>query len=55
MAVRSRIEDARRRVEQALAQVGQALAAVAQKGHHLATELSALDARREELLLGRSG
>lgn len=55
IAVRSRIQDAARRVDDALRQVGQALTAVAQKGRHISAELSALDARREELLLGRSG
>lgn len=51
MAVRSRIEDARRRVGYAIGQVEQALAALGQKGSDMAAELAALDARREQLLL----
>ncbi len=52
MAVRSRIEDAARRVAQALSQVEQALSALQQKGRDIAKEMAALDARREELLVG---
>jgi hypothetical protein len=52
MAVRSRIEDARRRVDQALQQVQLAMASLEGKGRDLARELSVLDARREQLLLG---
>jgi hypothetical protein len=52
MAVRARIEDARRKVEHALTQVQQALAALAEKGQAVAAELAALDTRREQLLLG---
>lgn len=51
MAVRSRIEDARRRVGYAIEQVEQALAALGQKGRDIAAELAALDARREQLLI----
>lgn len=52
MAVRSRIEDARRRVGAAVQQVDQALAALAQKGRDVERELAELRAQREELLLG---
>ena len=51
MAVRSRIQDAARRVDQAMHQVHEALTALEQKGRDIASELTDLDARREELLL----
>jgi hypothetical protein len=52
LAVRSRILDAEARVGQALTAVDHTLYALTERGYAYSAELAALDAEREELLLG---